>query len=181
MPFIRSFTATPRIILNDSNCSSTDKLILGIINSLSYNKEYCYASNSYFAKELSLGTKTISNSLSRLKKQKYIIIKYVDGKRRIYLDSEIVSKANANVVEKNFQEPMEENYYHNRRINNRKNKRNNVSPIMSKDIDGVELWNGKRCEPLPLSPEEEKEMQEIMKDFMQWKERCLWLEESIYK
>ncbi len=167
MPFIRSFTATPRIILNDSNCSSTDKLILGIINSLSYNKEYCYASNSYFAKELSLGTKTISNSLSRLKKQKYIIIKYVDGKRRIYLNPEIVSKANANVVEKNFQEPMEENYYHNRRINNRKNKRNNVSPIMSKDIDGVELWNGKRCEPLPLSPEEEKEMQEIMKDFMQ--------------
>ena len=101
MPFIRSYTATPRIILNDSNCSSTDKLILGIINSLSYNKEYCYASNSYFAKELSLGTKTISNSLSRLKKQKYIIIKYVDGKRRIYLNPEIVSKANANVVEKN--------------------------------------------------------------------------------
>lgn len=167
MPFIRSFTATPRIILNDSNCSSTDKLLLGIINSLSYNKEYCYASNSYFAKELSLGTKTISNSLSRLKKQKYIIIKYVDGKRRIYLDPEIVSKANANVVEKKFQEPMEENYYHNRRINNRKSKRNNVSPIMSKDIDGVELWNGKRCEPLPLSPEEEKEMQEIMKNFMQ--------------
>lgn len=98
MPFIRSYTATPRIILNDSNCSSTDKLILGIINSLSYNKEYCYASNSYFAKELSLGTKTISNSLSRLKKQKYIIIKYVDGKRRIYLNPEIVSKANANVV-----------------------------------------------------------------------------------
>ena len=101
MPFIRSYTATPRIILNDSNCSSTDKLILGIINSLSYNKEYCYASNSYFAKELSLGTKTISNSLSRLKKQKYIVIKYVDGKRRIYLNPEIVSKANANVVEKN--------------------------------------------------------------------------------
>ncbi len=158
MPFIRSYTATPRIILNDSNCSSTDKLILGIINSLSYNNEYCYASNSYFAKELSLGTKTISNSLSRLKKQKYIIIKYVDGKRRIYLNPEIVSKANANVVEKNFQEPMEENYYH--------NNRNNIGPIMTKDSDGVELWDGVRCEAIPLSPEEEKETQELMKDYM---------------
>lgn len=76
MPFIRSYTATPRIILNDSNCSSTDKLILGIINSLSYNKEYCYASNSYFAKELSLGTKTISNSLSRLKKHYHQICRW---------------------------------------------------------------------------------------------------------
>lgn len=166
MPFIRSYAATPRIILNDSNCSSTDKLILGIINSLSYNKEYCYASNSYFAKELSLGTKTISNSLSRLKKQKYIVIKYVDGKRRIYLNPEIVSKANANVVEKNFQEPMEENYYHNRRINNRKNNRNNIGPIITKDSDGVGLWDGVRCEAIPLSPEEEKEMQELMKDYM---------------
>ena len=84
MPFIRSFTATPRIILNDSNCSSTDKLVYGIINSLSCNNEYCYASNSYFAKELGLGTKTISNSLSNLKKRNYIIIENVNGKRRIY-------------------------------------------------------------------------------------------------
>lgn len=166
MAFIRSFIAVPRIILNDSNCSSTDKLILGIINSLSYNKEYCYANNKYFKKELGLGTKTISNSLSRLQKQKYIIIKYVDRKRRIYLNPEIVSKENANVVEINFQESMEKNYYHNRIINNRKNNRNNIGPIISKDVYGVELWNGKRVESIPPTSEELKEMEELMKNFM---------------
>ena len=61
---------------------------------------------------------------------------------------------------------MEKNYYHNRRNNNRKNNRNNISPIMTNDSDGVELWDGVRCEAIPLLPEEEKEMQEFMKDYM---------------
>ena len=61
---------------------------------------------------------------------------------------------------------MEENYYHNRKINNRKNNRNNIGPIITKDSDGVELWDGVRCEAIPLLPEEEKEMQEFMKDYM---------------
>ena len=98
MSFIGHFIATPRIILNDSNCSSTDKLILGIINSLSYNNGYCYANNKHFEEVLGLGTKTISNSLSRLKRLKYIDIKYVDKKRRIYLNQELVKKANSILI-----------------------------------------------------------------------------------
>ena len=99
MTFIRSFIATPRIILRDSNCSQSDKLLLGLINSLSYSKEYCYASNGYFEKELGLGTKTISNSLSKLKKYNYINIEYVNGNRRIYLNPEIVKKENSIIIE----------------------------------------------------------------------------------
>ena len=115
MPFIRSYTATPRIILNDSNCSSTDKLILGIINSLSYNKEYCYASNHYFSKVLGVCTKTISNSIQNLASRNYIYIKYVDNQRQIYINEEIVREENAKVVETKFYDDIERNCQYKRK------------------------------------------------------------------
>ena len=43
-------------------------------------------------------------------------------------------------------------------------KRNNIGPIISKDVDGVELWNGKRCESKPLSESELKELEVILKE-----------------
>lgn len=95
MSFIRYFIAVPRIVLKDNEYSSTDKLVLGLINSLSNNKGYCYAKNSKLATELNVGTKTISNSLSKLKKNKIIIIEYLEYQRRIYLNPEIVSQENA--------------------------------------------------------------------------------------
>ena len=84
MSFIRYFIAVPRIVLKDNKYSSTDKLVLGMINSLSNIKGYCYAKNSKLATELNVGTKTISNSLSKLKKNNIIIIEYLEYQRRIY-------------------------------------------------------------------------------------------------
>lgn len=83
MAFIRNFIAVPRIILNDQTCSQTDKLVYGVINSLSNNTECCYASNNHFAKQLGVKEKTISNSINHLKERKYIEIKY--GKKRKYI------------------------------------------------------------------------------------------------
>ena len=71
-----------------------------MINSLSNNKEYCYASNSYFANILGVKEKTISNSVNKLKREKYIVVNVVNGKRRIYLNKEIVSDENSKVLEK---------------------------------------------------------------------------------
>ena len=70
MAFIRYFIAVPRIILNDQTCSQTDKLVYGMINSLSNNKEYCYASNSYFANILGVKEKTIFYSINNLEWKK---------------------------------------------------------------------------------------------------------------
>ena len=39
------------------------------------------------------------------------------------------------------------------------------SPHIRRDPDGVEVWNGKRCESEELSEEESKEMEELMKDY----------------
>lgn len=105
---MRSFIAVPRIILSDGNCSSTDKLIFGIINSLSFKKGYCYANNKYFENLLGLSTKTISNSLSNLKKLKYIDIEYL-GRKRIVRLCKNITKDEFTKVEKNVKEDIEKN------------------------------------------------------------------------
>ena len=110
MAFIRYFIAVPRIILNDQTCSQTDKLVYGLINSLSNNKEYCYASNSYFANQLNVKEKTISNSINNLKRKNYICVEFVNNQRRIFLNEMIVSKENSRVLEKNKDENIEKNY-----------------------------------------------------------------------
>ena len=107
LAFIRYNTLVPRIILNDQTCLRADKLIYGMINSLSNNKEYCFASNGYFAKELSLTTKTVSKSLSKLKELNYIKIDYCKTGRRIMLNPSIVSTENSKVSNKKVQEGMD--------------------------------------------------------------------------
>lgn len=166
MPFIRYFVAVPRIILNDLSCSQTDKLLFGIINSLSNNKEYCYASNSYLAKELNVGTKTISNSLSNLKKLNYINIKYEKDKRMIYLNLEMVEKENAKVSEKILPATLEENFQYKRKAYKRKiDKINKIEPNIDYDTDGTMIWNGKRCEAIPPTEEELEEINAILKQY----------------
>ena len=163
MAFIRYFIGVPRIILNDQTCSSTDKLIYGMINSLSNNKEYCYASNGYFAKELGLTTKTVSKSLSKLKELNYIKIDYSKTGRKIILNPSIVSSENSKVSNKKFQDGMEEKEEYKRKYNTKKINKNKI--IIEKDKDGVELWNGKRCESTPMNEETRKERKEFINSF----------------
>ena len=122
MSFIRHFIAVPRIILNDQTCSQTDKLVYGMINSLSNNKEYCYASNNYFANILNVKGKTISNSINNLKRNNYIDVNFVNGQRRIYLNDKIVRQENSKVSEKKENKSIEENFQYKRKYNNINNK-----------------------------------------------------------
>lgn len=38
-------------------------------------------------------------------------------------------------------------------------------PHIRLDPDGVEVWNGKRCEAIPTTEEELKEMEEVLKEY----------------
>ena len=38
-------------------------------------------------------------------------------------------------------------------------------PIIRYDSDGVMVWNGKRCESIPLAEDELKEMEELLSEF----------------
>lgn len=156
MAFIRYFIAVPRIILNDQTCSQTDKLVYGVINSLSNNKEYCYASNSYFANTLSVKEKTISNSINYLKRKKYINVKFVNGQRRIYLNEDIVSKENSKVLEKNENRNIVKNYQYKRKEYTRKNN----SKLIPYWMEHPEV-----CKSEEASPEEQAYMEDLLKEF----------------
>ena len=77
---------TPRILFNDKNLTRTDIDLLSLIISLALNNEYCYANNKYLADYIDTSIRTISDSLSKLRRLKYIIVKRVNNKRRIYLN-----------------------------------------------------------------------------------------------
>lgn len=84
------FIITPRILFRDKNLSRTDIDVLSLIISLALNKGYCYASNDYLKEYINSSERTINYSLSKLKKLGYIIVKYENSKRRIYLNIENV-------------------------------------------------------------------------------------------
>lgn len=51
---------------------------------------------------------------------------------------------------------------YNNKINNNKEIFNK---IISYDTDGVMLWHGKRCESTPPTEEEQKEMEDLLREF----------------
>lgn len=159
MAFIRYFIAVPRIILNDQTCSQTDKLVYGMINSLSNNKEYCYASNSYFANQLSVKEKTISNPINNLKRKKYIDVKFINSQRRIYLNETIVSNENSKVLEKNEDKNIVKNYQYKRKEYTRNNNKN-LTSIIPYWMEHPEV-----CKSEEASPEEQAYIEELLSKY----------------
>ncbi len=72
-------------ILKSNSINSTDKLVYGVIKALTNNKGYCYASNEYIAKKLNLSKRTITNSIRKLKRAKYIRVETINYQRFIYI------------------------------------------------------------------------------------------------
>lgn len=78
----------PRILFNDSSLSETDRMVMELIISLTLKNTYCYANNEYLEKYINKSQRIINYSLSKLKKLKYIKVKFENGKRRIYLNTD---------------------------------------------------------------------------------------------
>lgn len=147
------FIAVPRIVLNDKDLSSTDKLLLGLVVSLTLNKGYCFASNKYLSNVLNVSTRTISTCLSELKTQEYIIVKN-DNKRKIYLNKEkIPTKASAIKEETNAQ-GIEKKFYHNK---NNKYKNDIKVPEWFENQDSIK-------EEL-ATKEEQMQIDELLKEY----------------
>ena len=107
----------PRIVFNDKALIITSRNILSLIISLTFKHEYCFATNNYISEYIKVNSRTVSDSLSRLKKQQYIKAKYVDNKRRIYLNTEKVPVKSADAIANNCSKTAAENCYHNIKIN----------------------------------------------------------------
>ena len=84
-----NYIMIPYSVLENNKLNSTDKLLIGIINSLATNTNYCYASNEYLSKKLNISRRAISKSLSKLRQENFIKIKVENHQRKIYLTSSV--------------------------------------------------------------------------------------------
>ena len=79
------YVQVPMVVLLDEDLSSTTKLLMGLITTLSMKDGYCYASNRYLSNLLKLSKRTISSSITALRRKKYVEIGNDDSARKIYL------------------------------------------------------------------------------------------------
>lgn len=163
------FIITPRILFSDKNLSRTDIDILSLIISLTFKYGYCYACNDKLAKYVNTSIRTISDSLSKLRKLNYIIVKSEYKKRRIYINQEKIPMKSANDVAtkcdniaENRSEKVAETCYYN--INN-KNKNNYKSNYKKNAVLPKWIENPNLCEPKPATPVEQNEMEELLREF----------------
>lgn len=80
------YIMVPMWCMNHPELSSTDKLLVGLINSLSKKKSFCYASNDYLANKLYLANRTIRSSLTKLEDLEVINRVQFKGGRAITLN-----------------------------------------------------------------------------------------------
>ena len=146
------YLIVPSIALKNNKLTSTDKLLMGMIYSLSKNSEYCYASNNYLANMLNVSKRTITSSLSKLKKEDLINIKYQNSQRQIYLK---VWNSTSRGMEIDCYTPLETNFYHKR---NNKNKNKNIK---------IPEWlnNYDELEEEQASAEEIKELDKLLSKY----------------
>lgn len=81
------YIQVPMVVLLDEDLSSTTKLLMGLITTLSMKDGYCYASNRYLSNLLKVSKRTISSSITTLRRNNYLKIDNEDSARKIYLAS----------------------------------------------------------------------------------------------
>ena len=151
------YVMVPRILYNDK-LSFCEANLLGLIISLTLKNNYCYASNEYLANYLNKSKRTITESLSKLKKLKYIYIKYINGGRRIYLNSDMIPLKDESIVAESCDKEVAENYYHNIKSNNKINNKRIIEPVPKWMTDE------NLCQKQEATPEEHKEMEELINE-----------------
>ena len=166
---------TPIILFNDKNLSRTDIDVLSLIISLTFKYGYCYACNERLAKYVNTSKRTISDSLSKLRKLNYIKVNNEDNRRKIYLNNEKIPTkiandvaTNSENVTKNRSSDITKSCNHN--INNKYKSKymNNYNYINSQKNSNVPEWmeNPMPCELNKTTLEEQQEMKELIKEII---------------
>lgn len=150
-----SFIMVPDEAMDNIRLSSTDKLVMGVITSLTNKSDYCYANNDYFSDKVHVSKRTITNSLSKLVKENLIEIKYDNEHRKIYPK---IRKKISRGIEENCYPSIEENFYHNKYNNNIKN---------NKKIMPIPIWmeHPEMCKRKVPTKEEQDEMNKLLSEY----------------
>ena len=155
---------SPRILFNDKNLTRTDNDLLSLIISLALKYDYCFASNNYLANYINTSTRTISDSLSKLKRLKYIIIRNDDGRRKIYLNNEKIPTKNAhddaNIRSNEVATDCDHNIKYKNKKEYNKYKRFNGEGIIPYWMEHPEV-----CKKVPMTKEEEQELKDLINEF----------------
>ena len=137
----------PAKFLISKDITSTQKLLLGLISSLSNLKGYCFASNEYLADLLDVSKTTVSQAISDLETKGYLgRIIYRNDKKEIeqriltiIMDrkNDIPISENHNTLPLKNDIPISENRKENNKINNNINNKYNkgVKPTLSQVED----------------------------------------------
>lgn len=79
------YVEVPVVVLLDEDLSTTTKLLMGLITTLSMQEGFCFASNRYLSNLMKVSRRTITSCISALRKKKYIRVESEPNTRRIYL------------------------------------------------------------------------------------------------
>lgn len=79
------YVEVPMLVLLDNDISSTSKLLMGLITTLTMKEGFCYASNKYLSNLLKVSRRTITSCISSLKRKNYIKVENDPNMRKIYL------------------------------------------------------------------------------------------------
>ena len=83
-----NYIKIPIALLTDTNVSSSAKLLYSLLVLLTYQEGYCYASNSYLADKLNIGTRAITRLLKELSDNNYIKMEFKHKFiRKVFIDN----------------------------------------------------------------------------------------------
>ena len=79
------YVELPMVVLLDEDISSTSKVLMGLITTLSMQEGFCFASNRYLSNLMKVSRRTITSCIASLRKKNYIRVESEPNTRRIYL------------------------------------------------------------------------------------------------
>ena len=79
------YVEVPVVVLLDEDISTTTKLLMSLITTLSMQEGFCFASNRYLSNLMKVSRRTITSCIASLRKKNYIRVESEPNTRRIYL------------------------------------------------------------------------------------------------
>jgi DNA-binding MarR family transcriptional regulator len=79
------YVEVPMVVLTDEELSSTSKVLMGLITTLTMQKGFCYASNKKLCEFMKVSKRTITGCITSLRRKNYIRVEQLPNERRIYL------------------------------------------------------------------------------------------------
>ena len=79
------YVEVPVVVLLDEDLSTTTKLLMGLITTLSMQEGFCFASNRYLSNLMKVSRRTITSCIASLRRKNYIRVEQLPNERRIYL------------------------------------------------------------------------------------------------